>query len=134
MEKIRINKYISDAGFCSRREADQLIADERVTVNGIPAVMGTKVSMGDKVRIDGEILHPMEAIPEDKKPVKKTASGRKRLSAPSFKEEAESPKKTVHRGTRGGGRKNMQKKTFSQPKSTNAPRSGVKKSDRSGNH
>ena len=35
MEKIRINKYISDAGFCSRREADQLIVDERVTINGV---------------------------------------------------------------------------------------------------
>ena len=57
MEKIRINKYISDAGFCSRREADQLIVDERVTINGVLAAMGAKVSLEDKVRIDGEILH-----------------------------------------------------------------------------
>ena len=55
MEKIRINKYISDAGFCSRREADQLIVDERVTINGVLAAMGAKVSLEDKVRIDGEI-------------------------------------------------------------------------------
>ena len=45
MEKIRINKYISDAGFCSRREADQLIVDERVTINGVLAAMGAKVSL-----------------------------------------------------------------------------------------
>ena len=57
MEKIRINKYISGAVFCSRREADQLIVDERVTINGVLAAMGAKVSLEDKVRIDGEILH-----------------------------------------------------------------------------
>ena len=45
MEKIRINKYISDAGFCSLREADQLIVDERVTINGVLAAMGAKVSL-----------------------------------------------------------------------------------------
>ncbi len=54
--EIRLNKYISDTGFCSRREADQLIADERVTVNGLCARMGMKVSLTDKVRIDGETL------------------------------------------------------------------------------
>ncbi len=55
-EEIRLNKYISDTGFCSRREADQLIADERVSVNGVPARMGMKVLKEDKVRVDGEIL------------------------------------------------------------------------------
>lgn len=54
--EIRLNKYISDTGFCSRREADQLIADERVTVNGLCARMGMKVLLTDKVRIDGETL------------------------------------------------------------------------------
>ena len=65
MEKIRINKYISDAGFCSRREADQLIVDERVTINGVLAAMGAKVSLEDKVRIDGEILHFPKIISKD---------------------------------------------------------------------
>ena len=55
-ELIRINKYISETGFCSRREADKLIADERVTVNGIRAEMGTKVARTDKVKIDGQII------------------------------------------------------------------------------
>lgn len=63
---IRINKYISDYGFCSRREADKLIEDERVTINNRPATPGDKVCEGDKVRIDGEQLAfiPREARPK----------------------------------------------------------------------
>ena len=59
---IRVNKYISDSGFCSRREADKMIADERVTINGELATLGSRVAEGDKVKIDGEPLHfiPME--------------------------------------------------------------------------
>lgn len=59
---IRLNKYISDSGFCSRREADKLITDERVTINGNLATLGSRVEEGDKVKIDGEPLHyiPME--------------------------------------------------------------------------
>ena len=41
--KIRINKYLSQAGFCSRREADKYISDERVTINGVIAKMGEKI-------------------------------------------------------------------------------------------
>jgi 23S rRNA pseudouridine2604 synthase len=63
MEPKRLNKFISDAGFCSRREADQLIAHERVTVNGKLPEAGTKVSAQDKVRIDGQILHVREEAP-----------------------------------------------------------------------
>lgn len=51
---MRINKYISETGLCSRREADALVAAGRVTVNGEKAVPGTKVSDGDEVRIDGK--------------------------------------------------------------------------------
>lgn len=54
---IRVNKYISDSGFCSRREADKMIADERVTINGELATLGSRVAEGDKVKIDGEPLH-----------------------------------------------------------------------------
>ena len=59
---IRLNKYISDSGFCSRREADKLITDERVTINGHLATLGSRVEEGDKVKFDGEPLHyiPME--------------------------------------------------------------------------
>lgn len=65
-EGIRINKYISDYGFCSRREADKLIEDERVTINNHLATAGDRVQEGDKVRIDGETLVyvPKEARPK----------------------------------------------------------------------
>ena len=52
----RINKYISETGFCSRREADKLIEQGRVKINGAIPEMGTKVSDGDKVEIDGKPL------------------------------------------------------------------------------
>ena len=42
-KKIRINKFLSQKGFCSRREADKFILDERVTINGIIAKMGKKL-------------------------------------------------------------------------------------------
>lgn len=50
-ELIRINKYISDTGFCSRREADKLIADGYVTINGKKAEMGTKVRPDDSILV-----------------------------------------------------------------------------------
>lgn len=51
---IRLNKYISDTGFCSRREADKLIEDGRVTINGKVPELGTRVQEGDLVAIDGK--------------------------------------------------------------------------------
>lgn len=57
MEELkRINKYISETGFCSRREADKLIEQNRVTINGRIPEMGTKVAQGDEVRIDGKLI------------------------------------------------------------------------------
>jgi 23S rRNA pseudouridine2604 synthase len=53
---IQINKYISNAGFCSRREADKLIEDARVTINDDIALAGSRVHPGDIVAIDGEKL------------------------------------------------------------------------------
>ncbi len=52
----RINKYISETGFCSRREADKLIEQNRVTINGKIPEMGTKVAPNDEVRIDGKLI------------------------------------------------------------------------------
>lgn len=49
----RLNKYISDSGYCSRRFADKLIEKNRVTINGIVPELGTKVVPGDKVCVDG---------------------------------------------------------------------------------
>jgi 23S rRNA pseudouridine2604 synthase len=53
---VRLNKYISETGACSRREADKWIAQGRVTCNGATAVLGTKVEAGDDVRVDGQPL------------------------------------------------------------------------------
>lgn len=52
----RLNKYISETGYCSRREADKLIEEGRVTINGIVPEMGTKVTPDDEVRIDGKLI------------------------------------------------------------------------------
>ena len=52
----RINKFLSEVGYCSRREADKLIADGRVTVNGEIPEMGTKIATEDLVAVDGTIL------------------------------------------------------------------------------
>lgn len=54
MQLTRINKYLSEAGFCSRREADKLIEKGRVTINGKIPEMGTKVAPGDLVEVDGK--------------------------------------------------------------------------------
>jgi 23S rRNA pseudouridine2604 synthase len=56
---IRINKYLSEIGFCSRRAADKLIEEGRVTINGVVPEMGTKISSSDIVCVDGkEISNP----------------------------------------------------------------------------
>lgn len=54
----RLNKYISDSGFCSRREADRLIEDGKVKINGELAVLGTKVFSGDIVTVNNMIIEP----------------------------------------------------------------------------
>jgi 23S rRNA pseudouridine2604 synthase len=53
---VRLNKFISETGVCSRREADKWIEAGRVTCNGQPAALGTQVSHGDEVRIDGNLI------------------------------------------------------------------------------
>ena len=52
---IRINKYLSEAGFCSRREADRLVAEGRVTIGTAVALIGSKVLPGDEVKVDGRL-------------------------------------------------------------------------------
>ena len=52
---MRINKYLSETGICSRREADQWIEAGRVAVNGATAALGTQINEGDVVLVDGEV-------------------------------------------------------------------------------
>lgn len=59
MEEIqatRINKYLSEVGYCSRRAADKLIEEGRVTLNGVIPEMGTKILPTDEVRVDGKLI------------------------------------------------------------------------------
>ncbi|MCD7762332.1 MAG: pseudouridine synthase [Lachnospiraceae bacterium] len=55
-EAIRLNRFLSEAGYCSRREADRLIEAGRVTVDGETAVMGQKVFPDQKICVEGELL------------------------------------------------------------------------------
>lgn len=57
-EGIRLNKYIASSGLCSRREADTLIESGKVTINGEPAVQGSKVMDGDIVLVNGRKVTP----------------------------------------------------------------------------
>ena len=56
MDKKRINKYLSEVGFCSRRKADDFISDGRVYINGKPALLGSKVNIEDEISVDGEVI------------------------------------------------------------------------------
>jgi len=60
MEAIRLNKYLADAGVCSRREADRLIEEGRVTVDGVVATMGTKVTADQVVKCNGKVVGDKE--------------------------------------------------------------------------
>ncbi|WP_246516239.1 23S rRNA pseudouridine(2604) synthase RluF [Aequorivita echinoideorum] len=55
-DSTRLNKAISDSGYCSRREADSLIEKGRVTVNGNKSGLGDRVMPGDEVRVDGKLI------------------------------------------------------------------------------
>ena len=50
----RINKYLSEVGFCSRRAADRLIEEGKVTINGEITEIGSKVEGGDQVEVEGK--------------------------------------------------------------------------------
>lgn len=56
MEEIRLNKAIAETGYCSRREADQLIEKRRVKVNGKIAGLGVKVTVKDEISVNGQVV------------------------------------------------------------------------------
>lgn len=63
LKQTRINKYLSEVGYCSRRAADKLIEQGRITINGKVPEIGTKVIDGDDVRVDGEPVSKSEEKP-----------------------------------------------------------------------
>ena len=60
---IRINKYLSQVGYCSRREADKLLLEKRILINDLLPEMGTKVLENDEVKVDGK---PVKAEEDEK--------------------------------------------------------------------
>lgn len=60
-ESMRLNKYISESGICSRREADRFIEQGHVFINGKRAGIGDQVFVGDLVKVNGQIIEPREA-------------------------------------------------------------------------
>jgi 23S rRNA pseudouridine2604 synthase len=58
--EIRLNKYLSEAGYCSRREGDRLIEEGRVTINDQVPEVGRKVQDGDLVKVDGKVVSLQE--------------------------------------------------------------------------
>lgn len=58
MDGVRINKYLSEVGYCSRREGDTLIDQGRVMINDRIPELGTKVQFGDIVKVDGVVVSP----------------------------------------------------------------------------
>jgi 23S rRNA pseudouridine2604 synthase len=62
-QKTRINKYLSEVGYCSRRKADELIEKGRITINGKVPEMGTKIDANDEIRVDGKLITDKEKEP-----------------------------------------------------------------------
>ncbi|WP_136668312.1 23S rRNA pseudouridine(2604) synthase RluF [Flavobacterium sp. H122] len=61
--KTRINKFLSETGYCSRREADKLLEQGRITINGKVPELGTKVSVEDEIRVDGKLIREKTSKP-----------------------------------------------------------------------
>jgi 23S rRNA pseudouridine2604 synthase len=55
-EATRINKFLSETGYCSRREADKLLEQGRITINGVLPELGTKVTRNDEIKVDGKLI------------------------------------------------------------------------------
>ena len=62
-ETVRLNKFLSEKGICSRREADRLVDEGKVMVNGVCAVMGQKVSSADEIVADGKKVSTKQVKP-----------------------------------------------------------------------
>lgn len=63
INQTRINKFLSESGYCSRREADRLLEEGRITINGVVPEMGTKVSADDEIRVDGKLIREKREKP-----------------------------------------------------------------------
>lgn len=123
---IRLNRYLSESGFCSRREADGIIAAGIVTVNGEQGEFNTKVSPGDVVAIEGERVMPRRAIdftpkeaPKVHKKSLRTAAPRREDKLPEWlkKEREEKPDRTPARASQQSSATKEKPKPKPKPKS-----------------
>ena len=62
INQTRINKFLSETGYCSRREADKLLEQGRITINGVVPELGTKVSVEDEIRVDGKLIREKKRL------------------------------------------------------------------------
>ncbi len=99
-EQIRLNKYLAECGVCSRRDADRLIEQCRVTVNGKIAAMGTKVSEQDEVAVNGKPLKRQErkVVLALYKPVGVTCTERDRYARKTLNDMVKYPVRVTYAG------------------------------------
>ena len=100
MEQVRLNKYLAEHGICSRREADRLIEQCRVTVNGQIASMGTKVSDQDNVCLNGKQigLRPKDVVLAFYKPVGVTCTEKDRHAEKTINDLVKYPTRITYAG------------------------------------
>lgn len=98
--RTRLNKYLAECGVCSRREADKLIADGKVSVNGQTAMMGMSVSPGDEVVANGRKLNRREAkvYLAYYKPIGVTCTEKDRFAEKTLKEAIDYPVRVTYAG------------------------------------
>lgn len=99
-KKERLNKYLAACGICSRREADRLIEEGRVTVNGVRAAVGIRVSHQDEIAVNGKVTGDKEkkAVLAYYKPVGVTCTERDRHAERKISDELNYPVRLTYAG------------------------------------
>ena len=99
-EKVRLNKYLAQAGLCSRREADELILSGKVTVNGKPADPGMKVNDMDKITVNGKPIGRREkhVVLAYYKPVGVTCTEKDRHAEITIRDAVDYPVRVTYAG------------------------------------
>lgn len=99
-EKVRLNKYLAQAGLCSRREADELILSGKVTVNGKPADPGMKVNDMDKITVNGKPVGRQEkhVVLAYYKPVGVTCTEKDRHAEITIRDAVDYPVRVTYAG------------------------------------
>ena len=100
MEKERLNKYLAACGVCSRRDADKLIGNGKVTVNGEVASMGTRVCGSDRIAVNGKLLRGKDekAVFAYYKPVGVTCTERDKFADKKISDMVKFPVRVTYAG------------------------------------